>query len=144
MNAITEAIARGWENFTARPHGSLSLRFILQPTLAAIIAIRAGFKDAKAGRPPFLWELLSNSAHRKEVLRGALKDVRLPFFIAATLDAIYQIFEHRAIYLLELLFTATLLAAVPYFIVRGLANRIARLFFHGQRPMGPTDHDVPD
>jgi hypothetical protein len=141
MNAITEAIARGWEDFTARPSGSLSFRFIIQPVLAGVIAIRAGLKDAKAGRPPFLQEMFSHSGHRKEVLRGGLKDVRLPFYIAVTLDAVYQTFTHRAIYLFELFFTATLLAVVPYFILRGLVNRVARLFFHGKRATGTTDHD---
>jgi hypothetical protein len=143
MSTITEMIARGWENFTARPQGPISLRFIIQPTLAAILATRAGLKDAKTGRPPFLWEMFSHSGHRKEVLRSGLKDVRLPFFIGATLDAIYQVFAHRGIYLLEMLFTATLLAVMPYFILRGLVNRFARLFFHGKRPAGPTDHDFP-
>jgi hypothetical protein len=45
-----------------------------------------------------------------------------------TLDAIYQIVIHRFIYPLELLFTATLLALVPYFLLRGPVNRIARQF----------------
>jgi hypothetical protein len=144
MDTITEMFVRGWDNFLARPQGSMNFRFIIQPTLAAILAIRAGLKDAREGRPPFLWALLTKTAHRKEVLRGALKDVQLPFFVAIALDIIYQIITNQRIYPLELLFTATLLAAVPYFIVRGLANRIARLFFHGQRPVGPTDHDPPN
>ena len=52
--------------------------------------------------------------------------MRTPFLVAATLDAIYQIIIHKFIYPLELLFTATLLALVPYFILRGPVNRIAR------------------
>jgi hypothetical protein len=35
---------------------------------------------------------------------------------------------HKFIYPLELIFTATLLALVPYFILRGPVNRIARRF----------------
>ena len=43
-------IARGWENFLARPQGTLNFRFILQPTIAAILALRAGINDARNGR----------------------------------------------------------------------------------------------
>ena len=48
--------------------------------------------------------------------------------VSAVLDAIYQLIAHRFIYPLELLFTATLLALVPYLILRGPVNRIASRF----------------
>jgi hypothetical protein len=131
VHTIIEMIARGWENFLTRPEGPINFRFLIQPTLASIIAIRAGLKDAKMGRPPYLWDALTNSAYRGELLRGGWKDMRTPFLIAATLDAVYQTIEHQAIYLFELLFTATLLALVPYVILRGPVNRIARLFSGG-------------
>ena len=50
MSIITEAVARGWENFLARPTGSLNLRFIVQPTIASVLALRSGMKDAREGR----------------------------------------------------------------------------------------------
>jgi len=128
MSTITDMIVRGWENFLARPTGSLNLRFILQPTIASLLALRAGMKDAKEGRPAYLWSALTNSDHRWQLLHGGWKDMRTPFLVAATLDAIYQLFIHKFIYPLELLFTATLLALVPYFILRGPVNRIARRF----------------
>ena len=52
----------------------------------------------------------------------------MPFFVSIALDIIYQIIVHQFIYPLELLFTATLLALVPYFVLRGPANRVARRF----------------
>jgi hypothetical protein len=128
MSTITDMIVRGWENFLARPTGSLNLRFILQPTIASLLALRAGMKDAKEGRPAYLWAALTNSEHRWQLLHGGWKDMRTPFLVAATLDAIYQLIIHKFIYPLELLFTATLLALVPYFILRGPVNRIARRF----------------
>ena len=128
MNVIPEMIARGWENFLARPTGSLNLRFILQPTIASFLAVRAGVNDARQGRPAYLWAALTNPVHRWQLLHGGWKDMRTPFLVAATLDAIYQIIVHQFIYPLELLFTATLLALVPYFILRGPVNRIARGF----------------
>ncbi len=128
MSLVTDTIARAWENFLARPDGPLNLRFIIQPTLASIIAIRAGLKDAKMGRPPYLWTALTDATQRDQLLHGGWKDMRIPFLVAATLDAIYQIIVHHWIYPVEMLFTATLLALVPYVLVRGPANRIARHF----------------
>ena len=128
MSTLIEMIARGWENFLARPQGTLHFRFILQPTIAAILALRAGIKDATNGRPAYLWAAFTKPAYRSQLLHGGWKDIRTPFLVSAALDAIYQLNTHRFVYPLELLFTATLLALVPYFILRGLVNRIASRF----------------
>ena len=45
-------------------------------------------------------------------MRSGWKDIRIAFLISAILDSVYQVIVHRAIYLLELLFTATLLVIV--------------------------------
>ena len=126
MMPVAEMLARGWENFLARPAGPFNFRFVIQPALASIIAIRAGLQDAKAGRPAYLWALFSNAAYRSELLHGGWKDMRVPLLIGSTLDAIYQIMIHRWIYPLELLFTATLLALLPYVLLRGPVNRLTR------------------
>jgi hypothetical protein len=142
MSIITDMIARGWENFLARPTGSLNFRFILQPTIATIIAARAGIKDAREGRPAYLWAAFTNSEYRWQLLHGGWKDMRTPLLIAATLDAIYQIIIHQFIYPLELLFTATLLALVPYFVLRGPANRVARRIIGLNRGTETVDKDA--
>ena len=66
--------------------------------------------------------------YRAQLLHGGWKDIRTPFLVSVVLDAIYQVITHRFIYPLELLFTATLLALVPYLILRGPVNRIASRF----------------
>jgi lauroyl/myristoyl acyltransferase len=129
---FTDMIARGWENFTERPSGPMNLRFIIQPALASLLAIRAGWKDARAGRPAFLWEAFTNSAARRELLRSGWKDMGKAFVMAAILDAVYQVIVHRRISVIGMLFTATLLALVPYTVLRGPANRIARLFIRSR------------
>ena len=48
------------------------------------------------------------------------------FIVALVLDSIYQVIVHSGIYALELLLTATILALVPYVIVRGPVTRLAR------------------
>jgi hypothetical protein len=48
------------------------------------------------------------------------------FILAIVLDSIYQLIVHRGVYVLELLITATVLAVIPYVLIRGPINRIAR------------------
>src|SRR4051812_14315934 len=123
---IVDMIARGWENFLARPDGPLNLRFIIQPTIAVVMALRAGIKDAREGRPAYLWAMLINPSDRRNLISNGFKDMRITFSISVIFDVIYQIIVHRWIYPFELLFTSTLLALVPYFLLRGPMSRIAQ------------------
>jgi hypothetical protein len=129
MSIVTEMFVRGWENLLARPSGSFSFRFILQPTMAGLLALRAGVLDARQGREGYLWAMLSNRERRMQLLHEGWRGAQTPFLVALVLDCIYQLITVRFIYPLELLLTATLLALVPYFLLRGPFNRVARLFF---------------
>jgi hypothetical protein len=104
----------------------MTFRLIIQPAVAVLFAIRAGLRDAREGQPPFLLTVLSNPGRRHELLRQARNDVGSVLIVALVLDSIYQVFVHHGIYTLELLLTATILALVPYVIVRGLVTRLAR------------------
>jgi hypothetical protein len=129
---MDEILARLWHNITARLTGPMNLRLIVQPTVAAFLAIRAGLRDARQDRPPFLSTFLRNPSHRRELLRQGWKDVGKVFLLAAVLDVIYELIVHRGVYLLELLLTAVMLAIVPYVVLRGPVSRIARLLFHAR------------
>src|SRR3954451_5380247 len=48
-----EAIERGWNNLIGRWDGPMSFRFLIQPAMAILFAIRAGLRDARQGEPPF-------------------------------------------------------------------------------------------
>ncbi len=133
---MEEAILRGWSNLVARLDGPLHFRFIVQPAVAILLAIRAAVRDARGGKPPFLLAVWKKGL-RREGLRMAWSDIRQVFLIAALLDAVYQVRSHRSIYLLELLFTATLLALVPYGLIRGPATRMARVLL-ARRDSRPT------
>ena len=87
----------------------MSFRLILQPAVAILLALRAGMRDAREGRPPFFWAVLSDRSRRRELMRHGWKDVRNVFLIALVLDSIYQVMAHSGIYALELLLTATIL-----------------------------------
>src|SRR5579863_5686072 len=66
------AFRRLWHNILDRPGGPMTFRFILQPTMAAIAALHDGVNDARMGRSPFFWTLLSNRAERGGRLREGL------------------------------------------------------------------------
>ena len=142
MSVLIDMLSRGWNNFLARPTGSVNFRFILQPSVATVIAVRSGIRDAREGRPPFLWSAFTNSECRWQLLHHGWREIRIPFLVAATLDIIYQIITHEVIYPLELLSTATLLALAPYSILRGPVNRVAHLFLSGDPPDAATERDA--
>lgn len=123
---MEEALTRGWENLISRMEGPMTFRLVIQPAVACFIAIRAGLRDARTGQPPFLWTVLSNPDHRGHLLRQGWKDVGTVFVVALILDLVYQVMVHNTLYPLELLSTATILALVPYVVLRGLVTRLAR------------------
>ncbi|MDB6111095.1 MAG: hypothetical protein JWR69_2845 [Pedosphaera sp.] len=128
MEPVTWDIANHVEHLLGRFHGPLSFRIIIQPLVAIVLAIRAGLKDARAGRPAFGWALVTDSAHRSQLLRESWNDVAMVFIAAVIIDLIYEIIVLRRIYLGQSLIVATTLALVPYMVIRGPVNRIARLW----------------
>lgn len=115
------------ELLMGRSSGPLTLRLILQPSVATLFAIRAGLADARAGRPPYLWAMIGDPDQRKALLASGWKDLRKLFFMALALDAIYQVIEFKWIYPGQALIVACVLAILPYVIIRGLVTRIAGL-----------------
>ena len=125
---MDEILRRVWENLIGRPTGPINFRLLIQPSIAIFFAVRSGLKDAREGRPAFFWGVVFKPGHRDELLNQGWKDIGKVFIAAMVLDAIYQLIVHRGVYVLEMLITATALAIVPYLLVRGPVNRIARRF----------------
>ena len=123
---MDDIVSRVWENLAARPTGPMSIRLVVQPIVAGLLAIRSGLKDAREGRPAFLWAAVTNPDYRPELLRQGWKDVGKVFVLAIVLDAIYQLIVHRGVYVGGLLIVATTLAIVPYCLIRGPVTRIGR------------------
>jgi hypothetical protein len=71
---MEEMLSRGWDELLARDSGPLHVRIILQPLMATIVAIRAGWKDARERRPVFFWTVVRDRARRRFLLREAWKD----------------------------------------------------------------------
>jgi hypothetical protein len=114
------------ENLSDRVSGPMKFRLLLQPAMAAFFAIRSGLNDARTGKPPYFWSLLTDPAHRTDMLKDGWKSVGKVFLIALLLDVIYQVMVLKFVYPGEAIFVAFVLAILPYLILRGLVTRIAR------------------
>jgi hypothetical protein len=129
---VDDTLTRIASDLTARVSGPMKFRLVLQPVMALIFAIRSGLADARAGRPPYFWTLISDPAQRESMLKDGWKSVGKVFVLALVLDFVYQIIVSRFIYVGEAIIVAFILAIVPYLIVRGLVTRLARR--HDVRP----------
>jgi hypothetical protein len=121
---MEEMFTRAWDNLLARDSGPLHFRLILQPLVATILAIRAGWADAWEGRPIFIWTLVREPAKARTMLRNLWTFVGKVFLVAVALDVVYQLIVFQWVYPLETLIVATMLALVPCMVVRAIGNRI--------------------
>jgi hypothetical protein len=121
-----ETFARIWQNIIERPEGPLVFRFVLQPVMAALAALRDGVRDARDGRDPFFWALLFRPAQRRTLLDEALIATSRIFLLGLAIDAVYQIIEFDSFHPVEAVIMALLLAFLPYIVLRGLVTRVAR------------------
>jgi len=124
---MDDYFSRSFEQLLARSAGTFNFRFILQPIAASIIAIRAGIRDAKENRPPYLWTLLFERGSRRSLMRSAWSDTANVFVIAVMLDVVYQLIEFHWIYPLQAIIIAVALAIVPYVFLRGPVSRITKI-----------------
>lgn len=111
-----------------RTTGPLKFRFVLQPLMATLLAIRSGLRDSREGKPPFFWDFCEDPKVRKRLITDCWKSVGKVFILAFVLDCAYQAIELRWIYTLDALAIAFFLAIVPYVIVRGPVNRIVTAY----------------
>jgi hypothetical protein len=110
----------------ARVTGPMKFRLVLQPAMAMFLAIRGGLRDARLGKPPYFWSLLSDRGHRADIVEEGWKSVGKVFVLAVALDVIYQIVVSRSINPGDAIIVAFILAIAPYLIVRGLVTRLTR------------------
>jgi len=121
-----EVRARIWQNLVDRPGGPMTFRFFLQPIMATIAALLDGLKDARTGRAPYLWTILTNPAKRGGRLREGVISTARVLLLGLVMDAIYQFIVFDTFHPAEAVIIALLLAFVPYLLLRGLVARIAR------------------
>ena len=117
---------RVWEQLVARPTGPMAFRFILQPVMAGIAALRDGIEDAKSRRSPYFWTLLANPLERGGRLREGLIATARIILLGLGMDVIYQLIVLKTFYPGEAVIVAIALAFFPYLLLRGPIERVAR------------------
>lgn len=115
---------QGWEGIVARLDGPLHFRFIMQPSMASILAIIDGVKDAKKGKPPYFWAVIVTPGHRKELIKDGWKSICKVSILAMLLEGVYQVMTHQLDFRGYVLVAAFSLAVVPYLLLRGPTNRL--------------------
>jgi hypothetical protein len=121
---VEESLANIWEELINRQSGPLHFRFILQPLVASLLAVRAGRNDVRHGRPGFFRSIVHVPKERRDFLGEAWRDVGMLFFVGVALDMIYQLILFHRIQIGQCVVVAALLAIVPYAVVRSLTNRM--------------------
>jgi len=123
-----ESLGRLWSDILDRPGGPMTFRFILQPTMALIAAIRDGVRDARLGRRPYLWALIHGvrdpGGRAGRLWEGVIATARI-LLLGIVMDVIYQWRELDTFYPAQAAVIAILLAFVPYLVFRGPIERIA-------------------
>ena len=123
---MEDIITRFLSDLVGRLHGPFSFRFVLQPVMAVLYAARDGVLDARQGRPPYFWTIFTGRRDRWDLLREGQKAVARVIALGVVMDVIYQLMEFHWVHPIQLLVIVLALAFVPYVILRGPVNRIAR------------------
>ena len=120
-------LARVAQSLFGRIDGPMAIRLVIQPIMGVIFATWDGIKDASRHDPPYGLSLLMEPEHRGHRLRDGWRSIRKVFFVALGMDVLYQLMQLRWVYPGEALIVAQIVAVVPYLLIRGPVNRIARV-----------------
>ncbi len=134
MWELHDVLSRLWTDLLTRPSGPFAFRFALQPLIAAIFAMRDGMRDAQTGRSPYFWTVLRDAGQRRGQLVEGLKATGRIIAFGIGIDAVYQFKVLGTFYPGEALLIALLLGFVPYLLIRGPADRIARRWLARRQP----------
>jgi hypothetical protein len=117
---------RLWKDTLARPGGPMTFRFILQPAMAVIAALRDGMEDARLGRTAYLLAILRGVEPRDGRLWEGIVSTARILILGIVMDSVYQWLVLKTFYPAQAAVIAVLLAFVPYLLLRGPIERIAR------------------
>ncbi|MDQ8729236.1 hypothetical protein [Bradyrhizobium sp. LHD-71] len=115
---------RIWSDIIDRPQGPMAFRFILQPVMAAICALHDGIHDARLGRNPYLWTILTDSQKSADRIREGLLATGRIIMLGLVMDGVYQAVVLKTFYPGEMVIVSLLLAFVPYLLLRGPVCRL--------------------
>ena len=123
---MEDLLVRDWQDLVGRVAGPFAFRLVLQPVVAAVLAVRAGLRSARQGDVPYNWALLTGTGRRRELLWEAWRDLGRLFIVAIVIDFIYEIIVFRWIYPIQSLIIALIVSVPSYLVLRGPTHRLAR------------------
>src|SRR5262245_53787241 len=94
--------ARIVSDLIGRLHGPFAFRFVLQPVMAALLAVHDGLTDAREGKPAYLWRMMMRPGERRALLREGWHRVARVIMLGVVMDVLYQLIEFRWIHPLQL------------------------------------------
>ena len=122
-----ESLGRLWSDILDRPDGPMTFRFILQPAMAIIAALRDGIHDARLGRRPYIWALIHGvrdpQGRSGRLWEGIISTARI-IILGVVMDTLYQWVVFKTFYPVQAAVIAILLAFVPYLLLRGPIERV--------------------
>ena len=121
------------EKIAARIAGPFHFRFLFQPLIAIILGLKDGKTDADLNRPPYIFELFTNKAERRQNLKNALNSIFKPLLVGIILDSVVQIYLFHSVRLWGACLVGGLFVGLPYALARGIRNRLAK-----RKPVGST------
>jgi len=124
-----------WTDFIGRFDGPLHFRLFVQPLMAILFAVRDGTRDAREARSAYLWSFLTDADERRYLLESGWKGISKVFVLALALDVVYQFTVWHGLKPLQAPLTATVLAVIPYALLRGPANRLVRMSHPRRSPV---------
>ncbi len=122
----TQLLDTYWTDLIGRVDGPMHFRLFMQPIMAVVFAVRDGNRDARAGRGAYLWSLATDAAQRRYLLESGWRGVSSIFIVALVLDVAYQFTVGPSLRPLQALLVATVLAVLPYALLRGPVSRVVR------------------
>lgn len=129
MLLVIDYLSRFWTDLIERTDGVMTFRFYLQPTMAVITAAIDGWRDARAGRSPYAWLLATapTRAERLALWREGITATTRILLLGVAMDVIYQFRTFGGFkYPVEAFVLAVTLAFLPYLVLRGPFQRLAR------------------
>jgi hypothetical protein len=105
--------------------GPGTLRFFVQPAIAIVLGVIHGIRDRRQGRPPYLIGLIRARGARGRHLLDGLRAIALPLCLALLGAYVFEYVIRGRIYIFYGCLYALVFVAVPYCVLRALANRVA-------------------
>jgi hypothetical protein len=124
---------RVWHDLLERPSHLFRFRFILQPVVAGIAAVHDGIADARRGRTPYFWALVTRSSRLLGRLEEGVISTDRVLLLGLVMDTIYQLIVLKTFYPAEAAIVAIVLAFIPYLLLRGPITRFALYRRAGKR-----------